>query len=450
VARADRRLLCRWAVSIIIAGAVVRVGWAAWIAHAEHSAVRSPDTPTYLGPARALIDAARFSVSPTDPTPMFVRTPGYPAFLAPVLWLTDSEWAISPMQAAVSALAAALIVLVGRRLLGLTAGLAAGALVMLDPLQFVASGTLLTEAVTTVVLVAIVAVGAVVFALRNPKDLRSMPVLALGALVAVAALVRPTFWFYPVMIVGLLAVRFRHLPRRVLAARLLAFILPVAVVVGGWQLRNHTTAGSWQLSGISSVNLYCYDAAEVETMDSGRTLDVVLDEFGCPPRDAGWGWMSDPGAGERLDEWGRRGVQILLEHPAQYARVLAGGIVRQIAGPGTDTVARYLGIDPSPALTAVLFVWNALLWGVAVVGMVVGLRSTQRAFWVFVAATVAYVIVISAGQAAYARFRTPVVPLLALLAAYGLHRSVTWLRGRQPGSLRAEERELTGTASAPP
>jgi hypothetical protein len=67
----------RWAVAIIVVAAIARMGSAAWIAHAEPAAVRPPDTPGYLEPARALIETGRFSLSPADPTPMYVRTPGY-------------------------------------------------------------------------------------------------------------------------------------------------------------------------------------------------------------------------------------------------------------------------------------------------------------------------------------------------------------------------------------
>jgi 4-amino-4-deoxy-L-arabinose transferase-like glycosyltransferase len=239
----------RWAVAILIVAAIARVGFAAWIAHAEPAAVRPPDTPGYLEPARALIETGRFSLSPADPTPMYVRTPGYPAFLAPILWLTGSEWAISPIQAVVSLAAVAATVLVGWRLFGKTAALVAGAVVALDPLQFLSAGTIMTESLTTVLLAAMIAVGAMVFALRPPQQVPPVAVFALGALTAAAAMVRPTFWFYPVVLLALLAVRFRGLRWRSLLIRLLACALPVVLVVGGWQLRNHSTVGSWDISG---------------------------------------------------------------------------------------------------------------------------------------------------------------------------------------------------------
>jgi 4-amino-4-deoxy-L-arabinose transferase-like glycosyltransferase len=449
-----------WAAAAIACAAAVRVGWAAWIAHAEPPAVRDPDTPGYLAPARALVDAGRFTVTPTDPIPMFIRTPGYPAFLASVLWLTDSEWAISLIQAIVSLLAVAAVVWVGRRLVGPATGLVVGLLVVLDPLQFVASGTLLSESLTAVVLAATAAVAAVVFALRSPAQVPPVAVFTLGALAAVATMVRPTFWFYPAVIVILLAVRLRRLPRRELVAQLLVFLLPIVVVVGGWQLRNHASVGSWQVSAVPSINLYCDNAAEVEANLSGASLASVMDRFGCPgeedldtdcERQAGWAcWIRDPDApGQGFDDLGRKARQILLDHPVQTGRVLGEGLVREIAGPGTDTVAHYLGIDPSPALTVVLFVWTAGLWGFAAIGAVIGLRSPHRTFWAFVVVTIGYVILVSAGAAAYARLRTPVIPLLALLAAMGIRQCVTRLH-RSRTSLAHHHDRWVATAERHP
>ncbi len=442
-----RQTICAWAGALIVGAAVARVGWAAWIAHAEPSAVRDPDTPGYLAPARALLDGGRFDITPTDPVPMFIRTPGYPVFLASILWLTDSEWAASVIQSILSLVAVVAVLWVGRRLVGVATALVAGVVVALDPLQFAAAGTLLTESVTAVVLAAMVAVGAVVFSLREPAQVPPVAVFALGGLAAVATMVRPTFWFYPGVVVVLLVARLRRLPRRTLVARLSVFLLPVVVVVGGWQLRNHARVGSWQVSAVPSITLYCDNAAQVEANLSGESLGSVLDRFGCPFRDrpdtdcerqAGWScWVPDPGApGQGFDEMGREARAILLDHPVQTARVLGTGLVREIAGPGSDTVADYLDISPSPALTGGLFLWNAVLWGFAVLGAVVGLRSPQRAFWAFVVATVGYTLAVSAGAAAYARLRAPVVPLLALLAALGVRHCVRLLADRPASTSR--------------
>ena len=455
--QADRRSVGRWLVVVIVAGLVARVAWAAWIAHAEPLAVRSPDTPGYIWPARALIDAGRFSLSPMDSTPMFVRTPGYPAFLAPILWVTDSEWAISPIQATSSALAVAAIVLVGWRLIGLTAGLVAGVLLVLDPLQFMASGTILTEGVASITIAAIAVVGVVVFAVRRPQDVPMRAVFGLGALVAVATMVRPTMWFYPVVLLVLLAIRFRGLRRRALLARLALFLLPVLLVVGGWQLRNHSAVGSWQLSGATGLLTYCSNAAQIEAREAGTTVEAARRQLGCPPSGedpdgicastVGWTCrVPDPDADSQgFDEWNRRGLEIMTDHPVQTARIVVEGVVRQIAGPGTDTVRQYFDAGASVPLALGLFTWNAMLWAFAGVGAVAGLRSMYRAYWAFVVATIGYVIVISAGDAAGARYRVPVIPMLALLAALGMQYSVRKLRRRRWHPVSPQEPDLVAS-----
>ena len=440
---------------MLVAAAVVRVGWAAWIAHAEPDAVRPPDTPGYLEPARALLETGRFSLSPEDPTPMYVRTPGYPAFLVPILWLTGSEWAISPIQAVVSLLAVAVTVLVGWRLIGKTAGLVAGVVVALDPLQFLSAGTIMTESLATVVLSAIVAIGAMVFALRRPSQVPPVALFALGVLAGIATMVRPTFWFYPGALVALLALRFRRLGWRPLAIRLLAFLVPVVLVVGGWQLRNHATVDSWDVAGISDINPYCYNAAEVEATADGIDYDQVRRRLGCPAlfsdpfaasvctRTEGYGcWMPDPdAAGQGFDAWGSDGISIMLDHPVWTAKMLAEGVAGQVAGSGQSKLTWYLGIDGSPPITFSLFVWAWVLWAFAAVGAVAGLRSRYRAFWVFLIVTIGYVILISTGKAGDARFRTPLVPLIALLAALGVRYCVQRVRrvAVAPPAVRRED-----------
>jgi len=445
---ADRRTVCRCAVAVIVIGIVARVAWAAWIAHADPLAARSPDTPGYVGPARALLEAGRFSLSPQDPTPMFVRTPGYPAFLAAILWVTSSDWTISPIQAATSAVTVAAVVLVGWRLIGRTAGLVAGALLVLDPLQFMASGTILTEGVASIAVAAIAVVGLLVFGRRRARDVPMGAVLGLGALVALATMVRPTMWFYPAILLVLLGIRFRDVPRRALVTRLLAFLIPILLVVGGWQVRNHSAVDSWQLSGATGLLLYCSNGARIEARTTGATMRAVRQRLGCPTTGEdpdgdctsteGWTCRTpDPGAsGQGFDEWNRRGLEIMADHPAQAGRIMVEGMVRQVAGPGTDTVRHYVDVPALPPLVLGLFSWNALLWALAGVGAAAGLRTGHRFYWAFVIATIGYVIVVSAGDAAGARYRVPIVPLLALLAANGVQWSVRRLRsrGRHPAS----------------
>lgn len=436
------RRLCFVLAALIVVALAARVGWAAWIAHAEPDAVRSGDTPGYLGPARALIDSGRFSYSPQDDTPMFLRTPGYPALLAAILWVTDSEWAISPIQAALSASVVVLVVVVGRRVIGTVAGLVAGVIVALDPLQFALSGTILSETLASLTLVAVAAAGIPVF-LRPPGRVRPNHVAALGALLAVATLVRPTTYYLPPVLVVLLAARLRSTGWRRVVAYVVAFLVPVAVALGAWHVRNERELGTSQFSGSQAVTLYCWHAAEVRARVDGVSIGEARERLGC--HRGGWDdfasscpswWDCDAAQpladGASWDEMSRRGIDILRDNPVESAEVYVRGLVREVAGPGTDTVRRFLDTGSSPALAAALFSWNALLWALAAVGAVVGLRSSrQRWYWGFVITLIVYVLLVSGGANSGARFRAPLVPLLALLAALGLRTLVLRLASRE-------------------
>jgi 4-amino-4-deoxy-L-arabinose transferase-like glycosyltransferase len=322
--------------------------------------------------------------------------------------------------------------------IGPTAAMLAGAFVALDPLQFALSGTILTETLATLTLVGIVAVGVVVF-VRQPAQVDTRYFFALGALVAAATMVRPTTYYFPPILVVLLLCRFWRLGWQRLLISVLAFVLPIVVVVGGWQLRNHDAVDSWQLSGSAAATLYCYNAAAVEAKVTGRSLRATRRELGCHP--GGWDdltaacpswWGCDAphrlANGHSFDEMSSRGFRIVTRHPFQSAQIVLAGLGREIFGPGADTVSRFLHVHSSPLLTGGLFVWNILVWSLALVGAIVALRSSLRAFWVFLMSVLVYVLVISAGSESSARFRTPLVPLIALLAALGAQRIVRSMR----------------------
>jgi hypothetical protein len=269
-------------------------------------------------------------------------------------------------------------------------------------------------------------------------------VVALAVTLALATMFRPTMWFFPLVVLALLAVHFRGLPLRRLLTVCLAFALPIVAVVGGWQVRNHYAVHSWQVSGTAGIVLYCYNAAAVEAKVDGTSVTRARRTLGCAPNGfdlavacpSFWACHSKhPLAdGHGFDQMSSKGVHILSGHPVQTTEVALSGAVREIFGPGTDTVGQFLHLSSTHLLAVPLFVWNLLLWLFAIVGAVVGVRSRLRVFWIFVVALVAYVIILSMGAEAYARFRTPIVPLLALLAAYGIRSIVTARRAVPAGS----------------
>ena len=419
-----------WSAAAALAAVfVVRAGWTWWVSGAHPSAVRSPDTPGYVTPARSLLDSGVFRAYPGRDVPMFIRTPGYPAFLAGAIGLTGGERGALMVQVFVSILTILVTYLLVIRLGGsrVAAGVAA-AIVALDPLQFVASGTLLTESVTSLVMVAILAAGVGLFTV-DATAARVRQSALLGLAIAIATMIRPTTYYLPVLIVGLLVVHLRRSGLRRVVLHLAAFLLPVFVVVGAWQVRNHRVVNSWSVSQIQAINLYCYRGASAEAGARNLSLATVWKQRGCPADGGVTGWCPSLGGcdervprtiGPRFDELERQGVRTTLHYPLETAGSTVRGGWRLLVGPGTETVARFLAVEQSSLLTAVLGVWMLAVELAAALGLVQLLRSAERRYWFFVAATLAYVVVISSGPETYSRFRTPLVPLIAMFAGLWL------------------------------
>ncbi|GIU85986.1 MAG: hypothetical protein KatS3mg009_0501 [Acidimicrobiia bacterium] len=162
--------------------------------------------------------------------------------------------------------------------------------------------------------------------------------------------------------------------------------MPIVLVIGAWHVRNERVLGSSQFSGSQAVTLYCWHAAGVEAAVRGVEHRRGARGLGCHP--GGWDdlrttcpswWACDADEpladGASWDEMSRRGVEVLRAHPRESVEVYVRGPRPRGRGPGTDTVRRFLGIGPSPLLAAALFTWNAVVWALASIGAVVGLRS---------------------------------------------------------------------------
>ncbi len=79
---------------------------------------------------------------------------------------------------------------------------------------------------------------------------------------AIATLIRPTTYYLPVFVAALIVVGARRHGARTVAAGVALFLVPVVLIIGGWQVRNHFEVDSWRYSGIEGFNLYAYRGAD--------------------------------------------------------------------------------------------------------------------------------------------------------------------------------------------
>jgi hypothetical protein len=302
------------------------------------------------------------------------------------------------------------------------------ALVALDLTTMTYASYLLTEALFTFLLtVAIVA-------WPLPGDSRPGARAALaGVAWGLATLTRPiTFYLAPLaLLVTLAAARKRP---GVIGPALVAIVCG-GIVTGTWMARNHALSGSAVLSTIEGENLLHYRAALV-SLPADKSVAEWRREL-RHATDEGRFDHNDPRQAAELDAAKKKkAMELLKSHPLGLHRPLVLGFPRLYFSPNRTYLYNLLGIEHAQwdlnavgesSMTERLvsremlylapsLAYQTLLFMATLAGAVVAWR--RRAAWTLVAVLVlAYMTVLSTGLETHARFRVPMIPPMAALAA---------------------------------
>ena len=274
-------------------------------------------------------------------------------------------------------------------------GLLAATMTALEPLQLYSAGTMLSESLDTLLLMLVVATGFIMFAQAKPQ-LRWPFLLGLG--VATATLVRPVTYYLPLFVIVLIA--YRAVRRRVTLRRgaqmIAVFLLPVIVVVGGWQVRNHEEVNSWRFSAVEAKNLDLFRAAGVVADDDRISLRAaqqrLVTQLGTHPGES---------QGAYFGRMYRQGLHILASEPWEAAEGAAQGLLDEIDSTRSRTFA-YLEMPPaSGALEDTTTLLLAVFYALFLYGLVLVVRARRHLLaHVFVVGVAAYVLLVSAGPEA--------------------------------------------------
>ena len=218
------------------------------------------------------------------------------------------------------------------------------------------------------------------------------------------------------------------------------FLLGACLVLGGWMARNEWRAGYPGISTAGAVNLGRYQAAAVTARANGTAFAEeqrrIDDRLAAAPDQAAQGRLA-----------ARLGRQAWLEHPWLFTRVWLVADIRNLL-PATGDALRYFGVPVGGAGT--LAAWQSGGWRTALNGYFGGapwalalalpdtlavlakyMAALAGAFWLWrrtpqrrpellLALTLLVWLLLAPGVAAHPRFRVPVEPLLAVLAAWGV------------------------------
>lgn len=381
-----------------------------------------PDSATYLRPARFLLQGAGFVHAPGVAETL--RTPGYPLFLLPFLLVRQTAAAVVIAQHLLNGLLAMAIYLLARRRLGRAPALLAAILFAIDTPTIHYANKVLTETLFTAMLF-----GLFLLALRIVERPRMRDLASAGLLAGALVLVRPVAIVYFAALAVAFAIE-RIGWKRIAAFAAIALALPLA-----WAARNAHHTGVFHVASIAGSNILAYRAAGAVAIEDGgdfaTELPPVQQELLADADGEIEEAMHIPDAGELSDavrgrEYGRIGRRILLEHPRGAAMLTLRGILVLLFESDWEAMMMVSGIDES-TVHLVIDAWSAALIVFALIGLA-ALARRDRPLALLLGLTIAYFVLISAGGEAEARFRVPIVPMLAIAAAAGADAVARGLR----------------------
>jgi hypothetical protein len=422
---------------VIVAVIATLVGLVYYMTHDEHL---YDDSADYIVAANSLAERRGFSSRVSDVTPPAwrfanrpapwkivlsddyetIRTPGYPLFLAAMrlLGLTPSGVAII-QHLLRAAMIGAFVIFAASIGVPRPARLAAAAWLIVDPFSLWAANRIITETFFTVVLLVIVWLCA--DALRRGA-IGYGRVTAIGFLLGTATLIRPIAILYFVVVAVCVAIfGGEQRWRKAIALIVVAATLPLL-----WAVRNERVSGAFTLSTIIASDRLFYRAASAEAIGIPGDFETNLvnlqkvyqqriraETAGRPLRTS-----------EKLALYNGMANDILRHHVGGLARVCAHDLRMLLFRVYRCSSC---GAARNRAKDALLVLYIAF-FAMVMIG-VAAMARRNLAVAALLAFTILYFIAVPAGGAGSSgRFRIPVEPYYALMAAYGVFAVVTKVR----------------------
>ena len=408
--------------------------YAPWRPDVEWGSVLSGDATDYHPLALCLLHERSFCGET-------IRTPGYPLFVAWIYALAgERPWVVLAVQALVDLVTIALTHRLAMRRCSPPVAHGAALLLALDPTSVLASSSLLADT-----LFACLCLAAVTALVEGLDDARWRWAAIAGAMLGVAALVRPSAQYLPWLLVALVLCG-TSWPRQRRLGVAAVLVLAYGLAISPWLWRNHVRFDAVALSTVTGDVLLQWQLAYALSWADRRPLDEVRRDLHQQAIQAGYQDGGNPFANSAVEvgvAW--RQIQ---ERPADYLAASLRGAIFLYANLGTSHAAAKLGLE-TPAvplrlrdepswvgsarrmltersgaellLAAGLGLVQATHYLLGLVGLAV-LASQRRARWLVVlAGLLALYFSVLSGASAEARYRLPVTPLYLILAAAGAH-----------------------------
>ena len=424
-------------VGPVVVGALARI--VVWALGLSQQTYLSRDTHGYWSLSEDLLSA----YDGTDPALLetaLLRPPGYPAILSFFRAVGDSYATAALLQSLVGVGAVFLTYQLALRLAGASVAPVAAWWVAVDPLLVVQSSVLLTETVFSVLMLAAL-VPLTPLTRTSPGNLAAWRWAIAGLLVAAATFVRPISLYFPILVllVGIFVALLHNRLRLIYG--ILLFLISFGLSVGAWFSHNYSLTGMPAFSTVQGVNLALYRAVGAMIHEEGvsrnearREMRRLVEAETTP--------QMNPAEVAAIET--RVGVREILERPRGYIVSATRGSIYTLFGPGRADIRERLSTGRWAIIAPPLVVLSiASAVGMALCAAVGVWHLIRRRTWaplLLLGLPVTYLLLIGSGQESEARFRVPLVPMIAILAGIG---AVGMLRSMRDEASRNEARSPT-------
>lgn len=443
----------------------------AWILHPQSPEIfHAADTDSYIRPAVELATTGKFN-GYYDGLPELFRTPGYPLFLLPSVWLGNVEAVTILLQVLLSCLTGyfiyqtALLLYRRERVALLCAGI-----YTIEPLSVLFTSKILTETLFSTVFT--IFLYYFLCYVNNKKFLD----LAIAAItLVISAYVRPISYYLPVLIfLGMVVwVIWQEPNKKNLFLHAVGFFLISVSLLGIWHWRNLQVANYPAFSSVNAVNLYYWTAPAIEANRTGKKFDEIQNEMEVnDPKvmcfnQSLYGPKIAPdkitcNKSQAFRDMEKEGVRTIKDNLPRYTLMHFDGLIRTLLGPAVSDYQILFGnpvdfptrtgttfqdgiflhlknmVIKAPDLLAMYLILGVLSWSFIFLA-VVGLwgRLPVGGLQLFTILSVgAYFIVVGGGTVGQGRYRHPLMPIVCLVAGYGLSLILDKIQQRKrPNSL---------------
>ena len=300
-------------------------------------------------------------------------------------------------------------------------------LVSLEPSLFISSLSLAPE-----LLFAFTLTLALYFGVCKPIKNIELNYIVLGILLGVSVLIRPIALVMIICLVVFWTITYFQTSQTI-------FLYTSIITIGFalvWSIRNLLVHGFFNVSSISSNNIFWYEGVPALSEAKGVSFEEAKNIEGALKKQI----IGDyPSVLELYDYNSKRGLELIFEYPIGWVQSHLKGVGKIIFGVFKSKHSiidqKVFGVNDQVIQSIhfvilgfiTLIIWIFFLNGVSQFYKLDILNS--RVFLLILVA----ILLPATGQVAYARFRSPVVPIICIIAAIGtqnllnkIHKVIQW------------------------